>query len=52
MGFVEQSVGGGLALAGVLIVAGIAKVVLLDGLGWLQTKSSGYLAGAGSDPFS
>ncbi len=52
MGFIDNSVNGGLALAGILIVAGIAKVVLLDGLGWLQTKSTSYLAGAGSDPFS
>ena len=51
MGFIDSSIGGGLALAGVLIVAGIAKVVLLDGLGWLQVKSSSYLAGAGSSPF-
>lgn len=45
-------VNSGIALAGILIVATVSRGVMLDGLSWVMEKSTGYLGGAGGDPFA
>ena len=41
----------GWALAGILIVAGVSKLVMMDGIGWISARAGSYLQGAGSGPF-
>tara|TARA_Y100000310_G_scaffold204862_1_gene205117 strand:- start:2518 stop:2664 length:147 start_codon:yes stop_codon:yes gene_type:complete len=41
----------GWVLAGIFLVAGVSKLIMMDGIGWVSERAGKYMEGAGSGPF-